>query len=118
MKSKEEKLYRRIFKKQRKALIKMAKQFQPYDYGYLEDMLAQMLSIFYEHFKRPELLAMDTKDTENDWKGIVNSLKTCVDLSRQIHLSERDADIGYHTISDCRRKLYTTIMEHITTWWD
>lgn len=109
------KIYKPLFKKQKKLLVKYAKEFQPFDYGFMEKLIFQSIRIYYDFYRNKDLLYQDTNCEFNQWKECVDVLKRCVEI---INLLE-NAD--YETcLQECELKdeLYTLIKDNHTAWWD
>lgn len=109
------KSYRKLFKKQKKELIKRAKQFKTFDYGFMDKLLFQIIRMFYDFYKNPDLLYQDTESEFNDWPNMVNSLKRCVEIVDTIE------NVDYATCAnerELRDELFTLIKDNHTAWWD
>ena len=113
--NKELKIFNKTFNKQKKQLIKYAKEFKPFDYGFMEKLLFQCIRIYYDFFKNSKLLYQDTKCEFNDWYGMVDSLKQCVEIINKLE------NVDYDTLEnerELRNQLYELIKVHHTEWWD
>ena len=109
------KAYRKLFKKQKKELVKRAKQFKAFDYGFIDKLLFQVIRMFYDFYKNPDLLYQDTESEFNDWPSMVNSLKRCVEIVDIIENVDYDSCT---TERELRDELFNLIRDNHTAWWD
>lgn len=109
------KKFYKYFKKEKKQLIKYAKEFQAFDYGFMEKLIFQSIKIYYEFFKDPKNLYQDTKCEFNHWEESVKALKRCVEI---IDIIEDVEWADFEQEKSLKNELYDLIKEHHSNWWD
>lgn len=107
------KAYKPIFKTKRKDLLKNAKEFQAWDFGYMDNVVFQMVRMHYDYFKNSDLLYQDTTHPMNRYDLLMKSLEECVTLIDQL-----EATFDYNKEDELRRKIYTIIATDGWRWSD
>ena len=102
----------KYMKKSQKELIKLAKEFKPWDYCFILNPLEKMIDMFYNTYKHPELLVQDTN--HSNYKETIESLERCHNLIEKLDSDDYDIMEEYDIIKD----LLETMKEHILMWWD
>lgn len=103
--------WKKYIKKSKKELIKLTKEFQPWDYSFILNPLYKMIEIFYNTFKHPELLAQDTRC--DNYKETIESLEKCNNLIKDLDNSD-SIEKDYELI----KEILGTMKEKIFLWWD
>lgn len=106
----------RIYKKEKKELIKQAKGFHAVDFGFAEGIFYQSLKIIYEFLKEPLLLMQDTKHEYSSYNEDLDALKRVLFLFDKIY--GKDFQGKEFNEYEARNEIYTLIANHITGWWD
>ena len=109
------------FRKAKRKLIKKAKQFQCFDYWYMEDMLFDMLQIMYKYYSNPDLLMQDTECEYNHWKESTNALKRINEIIEILRQEYIDLDSCLATMEkeyELKQELYKLVSDNFTNWWD
>jgi len=109
------KIYKPLFKKQKKLLVKYAKEFQPFDYGFMEKLIFQSIRIYYDFYRNKDLLYQDTACEFNQWKECVDVLKRCVEIIDLLENADYETCLHERELKD---ELYTLIRDNHTAWWD
>ena len=103
--------WKKYIKKSKKELIKLTKEFQPWDYSFILNPLYKMIEIFYNTFKHTELLAQDTRC--DNYKETIESLEKCNNLIKDLDNSD-SIEKDYELIEE----ILGTMKEKIFLWWD
>lgn len=109
------KKYYKQFKKDKQGLIKLAKQFQTFDYDFMEKIIFHMIRMFYDFYKDKDLLYQDTEWEFGHWKECTNALKRLVEIADKL---DGDEFAGWEQESKLRYEFYSTIGKYIEGWWD
>lgn len=118
MKSKEEqKEYYKNYRVEHKKLVKFAKSFKPWDYGFMEDVLFQMIKMMYEYHKNPDNVHYDINCEVNKYKDIISSLEKCVDLIEN-KLENEEVSFDEEKENNVKKEIYETIKNNFMLWWD
>lgn len=131
--------YKRQVRGYRRQLIKLAREFKPYDWSYLHNMNVEMLKSMLDYYKKGNNV-WQTDATRNP---IIEQLQLVLDKDVTIdNLLEEDFGVEYvkeadgriiavfpddfteryiangDAISQCYKDFYYIIGEHIQEWWD
>jgi hypothetical protein len=117
--SKEMRAYRKMRKRQRKELLKLAKETGVWDWSWLHDMVIMQVRHMYEYYT----------ENNNVWQSdetrlpIIEQLKHVLDLNSEIdNLSEDIGIIDYKEFDKKERELYEELYSYIGKylqwWWD
>ena len=86
--SKEGRIYRRTLRKYKRALVKMAKQFQPWDFDFLTDILDKAFDIWAWYYNQ----SYNKMEQEDDHRGEISAtLKQKITAYRNEDLFEKEA---------------------------
>lgn len=103
----ERKKFKKQFKQIKRQLRKDVKNFQPWDYCYLLNLIEHSLQAMSLYLCNKYLVAQDTEDEYNHWKEYSYKLKECYELVKY-GLDDHAA----------LKKAFKIMSEYITTWWD
>ena len=134
--SKEIRAYRKMYRRHRKELIKLAKQDRDFDYGWLDEFVHIKIKHMYEYFSERN----NVWQTDESLNEILEQLKHVIDLYEEMdglwdnyesNLIKNDdgsvtvTDDGakkYSAIRDREQELYEEIYsyigKYIQWWWD
>lgn len=105
--------YRPKLKKQKKELIKLAKEYQPYDFGYIDNIVFQLIKMTYEWYSNKNLLTQDTTWKYSAYPEGIKALTRCKEI---VNILQND--YAYIDEYDLRKELYELIAEFGVCWWD
>jgi hypothetical protein len=121
---KEKRAYRKMYKKHRKEMIRLAKEDRDFDWGYLHDLVITKIKHMYEYYHDGNNV-MQTDETRIP---ILDQLSHVLDLQYDIdHLyddekyakySVEEAASLWKKESELYKSIYTFIGEHLEEWWD
>lgn len=136
---KEKSAYRKMYKKHRKEMIRLAKEDKDFDWSYLHDLVIAKVKHMYEYYKEGN----NVWQTDETRIPIINQLKYILDTQYELdHLyDELEKDIIientdnsfifndsseyaqtatdlYNKEVELYKKLYAFIGEHLQEWWD
>lgn len=109
------KQFKKNNKKLKRELMKAAKEFQPFDFGYLDEIVFKCVKFYYNFYKDPDLLYQDIEDEHseyNKWFPQLEIANNMVNLLESEYLTNTKEE---YTV---RRKLYETIAKYSGYWWD
>ena len=107
--------FKKKFKQMKKQLIKHAKEFQAFDYGFMETILFDCIKIYYEFFKDPSNLYQDTTNEMNHWEESTKALKRCVEIIDKL---ENLTFADFEEQIKLKNEFYDLIRDNIDGWWD
>ena len=107
------KAYKPLFKTQKKVLKNYTKEFDTFDYGYMDNITFQCVKMYYDFFKNTDLLYQDTKHVINEYDKLIGSLKKCVDLIIELEHTYDGAKEF-----ELRKQIYQIIAEDGWRWSD
>ena len=107
--------FKKKFKQMKKQLIKHAKEFQAFDYGFMEIILFDCIKIYYEFFKDPSNLYQDTTNEMNHWEESTKALKRCVEIIDKL---ENLTFADFEEQIKLKNEFYNLIRDNIDGWWD
>ena len=99
-----------VFSEQKKELLRLAAEFNPFDFSYTENLIFQAVKINYEYFKRPNLVEFDTSDTKYD--KMIESFEKLLVYIKIIESEDSE------NATAARKKFYACLADNIETWWD
>lgn len=136
---KEKRAYRKMYKKHRKEMIRLAKEDRDFDWSYLHELVITKIKHMYEYYSAGN----------NVWQTDETRVPICVQLNHVLQLQEEldhlydDLEpvfMEYNTDGSCTvsrnkesatkikelwqkeselyKSIYTFIGEHIEEWWD
>lgn len=121
---KEKRAYRKMYKKHRKEMIRLAKEDRDFDWGYLHDLVITKIKHMYEYYSAGNNV-MQTDETRIP---ILDQLSYILELQYDIdHLyddekyakySVEEATSLWKKESELYKSIYTFIGEHLEEWWD
>lgn len=101
-----QKEYKKKLKKEKKTLIKLAKAYQPYDFGYIDNIVFQLIKMTYSWYSNKDLLIQDTTSDFNNYSEGLKALTRCKDI---ITIIENSSSILEEY--NLRQELYQLIAE-------
>ena len=122
---KEKRAYRKMYRKHRKEMIRLAKEDRDFDWSYLHDLVITKIKHMYEYYSAGN----------NVWQTDETRIPICVQLNHILQLQDEidhlyDDDENYinYTVeeavslyekeSELYKSIYKFIGEHIEEWWD
>ena len=125
--SKEMRAYRKMRRRHRRELMRLAKQVQPFDYGWLDELVLTQVKHMYEYFAAGN----NVWQTDETRLPIVEQLKHVLDLYEEMDcIWSRDTkdEGGFDSIDKIKaqyaredelyREIYSYIGSNLTGWWD
>lgn len=115
--SKEMRVYRRMHRKHKRELMKLAKKVHEWDYGWIDELVLTQIKHMYEYFSASN----NVWQTDETRLPIVEQLKHVIDLYEELDgLWGKNKD--YMDSLKRERELYEEIYSyvgcHIKEWWD
>lgn len=107
--------WRRQQRKKYKLLIKQAKDFDSYDYGFMDDLVFTMVEMYYDRFSNKDITIIDEESPF--YKEMILHLKRAVDLIHKCKEIE-DYNPTMEEYSKYRHEIYNIIAEYSGTWWE
>ena len=120
---KEKRAYRKMYKKHRKEMIKLAKEDRDFDWSYLHELVITKIKHMHKYYHDGNNV-MQTDETRIP---ILDQLSHILDLQYELDHLYDDNYINYTVEeatslwkkeSDLYKSIYTFIGEHIEEWWD
>lgn len=119
---KEKRAYRKMYRKHRKEMIRLAKEDRDFDWSYLHDLVITKIKHMYEYYNAGN----------NVWQTDETRIPICVQLNHILqlqdeldHLYDIDRKFSVEEVNNLWKKeselykaIYTFIGEHIEEWWD
>lgn len=125
--SKEMRAYRKMRRRHRRELMRLAKQVQPFDYGWLDELVLTQVKHMYEYFAAGN----NVWQTDETRLPIVEQLKHVLDLYEEMDcIWSRDTkdEGGFDSIDKIKaqyaredelyREIYSYIGSNLKGWWD
>ena len=109
------KQFNKYFKKAKKEMVKHAKEFRCWDYGFIESILFDCIKMFYQFYKDPFNLYQDTESPINKYNEMVESLKRCTEIIYKLEECLYDT---FEEEKSLRDELYNLIRVYHSAWWD
>lgn len=107
------KQYKKEFKQLKKELIKRAKNIKLWDYCYFNNVVFQLIRLFYSYYSNPNLLYQLKDDNYNTY---MKALTRCMKI---VNTLEPEAGCFDYTEEDkLLPELYNLIGKYIQYWWD
>ena len=120
---KEKRAYRKMYRKHRKEMIKLAKEDRDFDWGYLHELVITKIKHMYEYFSNGNNV-MQTDETRvpicvglNHILQLQNEIDHLYDDENYINYIEEAVSL-YEKESELYKSIYKFIGEHIEEWWD
>ena len=121
---KEKRAYRKIYKKHRKEMIRLAKEDRDFDWRYLHELVITKIKHMYEYYSSGNNV-MQTDETRIP---ICVSLNHILQLQAEIEHLYEGVDVSNLILdeslalmkkeSELYKSIYKFIGEHIEEWWD
>lgn len=121
---KEKRAYRKMYRKHRKEMIKLAKEDRDFDWSYLHDLVITKIKHMYEYYSAGN----------NVWQTDETRIPICVQLNHVLQLQDEidhlyddekytkysveEATSLWKKESELYKSIYTFIGEHLEEWWD
>ena len=121
---KEKRAYRKMYRKHRKEMIRLAKEDRDFDWSYLHDLVITKIKHMYEYYNAGNNVCQ-TDETR---------IPICVQLNHILQLQDEidhlydDENYAKYSIEeatslwkkelDLYKSIYTFISEHLEEWWD
>ena len=116
--SKEMRAYRKMHRRHRKGLIKLAKETREWDWGWLDDAVRIRIKHMYEYFSAGN----NVWQTDETRLPIIEQLKHVLDLYEELdHLwdgESTDWDAICKREQELYEEIYSYIGRFIQYWWD
>ena len=122
--SKEMRAYRKMHRRHRKELVKLAKETKPYDYGWLHESTIMQIRHMYEYYTARN----NVWQSDESLLSLIDSLKYVLDLNDELdHLWDNPVvikDDKQDLIERSKKEMnlyqeiYWHIGSNIMTWWD
>lgn len=117
--SKEMRAYRKMRKRQRKELLKLAKETAVWDWSWLHEMVIMQIRHMHEYYTENN----NVWQTDETRLPIIEQLKHVLDLDAEIeNMAEDSCIIDYKEFDkkeqDLYEELYSSIGKNIQWWWD
>ena len=116
--------YRKMYRKHRKEMIRLAKEDRDFDWGYLHDLVITKIKHMYEYYSAGN----------NVWQTDETRVPICIQLNHVLQLQEEldhiydKVDFNSMTLgtsinnlkkeSELYKQIYKFIGEHLEEWWD
>ena len=121
---KEKRAYRKMYKKHRKEMIKLAKEDRDFDWSYLHELVIAKIKHMYEYYSTGNNV-MQTDETRipicvslNHILQLQNEIDHLYDDENYINYTVEEAVSLYEKESELYKSIYKFIGEHIEEWWD
>lgn len=119
--------YRKMYKRHRKEMIKLAKEDRDFDWAYLHDLVLTKIEHMYEYYSAGN----NVFQTEETLQPILESLKYVIDLQKEldgIWLTDTRNEDDFDNIDkltalfkredEIYKEMYAYIGQHLREWWD
>lgn len=119
--------YRKMYKRHRKEMIKLAKEDRDFDWAYLHDFVLTKIEHMYEYYSTGNNVCQ----IEETLKPILESLKHVIDLQNEldnIWLTNTQNEDGFDAMDklttlfkredEIYKEMYAYIGQHLREWWD
>ena len=121
---KEKRAYRKMYKKHRKEMIKLAKEDRDFDWSYLHELVITKIKHMYEYYDKGNNV-MQTDETRipicvslNHILQLQDEIDHLYDDENYINYTVEEAVSLYEKESELYKSIYKFIGEHIEEWWD
>lgn len=121
---KEKRAYKKMYRKHRKEMIRLAKEDRDFDWGYLHDLVITKIKHMYEYYSAGNNVCQ----TDETRVPICAQLNHILQLQDEIDHLYDDESYAKYSIeeatslwkkeSDLYKSIYTFISEHLEEWWD
>jgi hypothetical protein len=121
---KEKRAYRKMYRKHRKEMIRLAKEDRDFDWSYLHDLVITKIKHMYEYYSAGN----------NVWQTDETRVPICAQLNHILQLQEEidhiydEVEVNKLSVEDTTniwkkeselyKSIYTFIGEHLEEWWD
>lgn len=121
---KEKRAYRKMYRKHRKEMIRLAKEDRDFDWSYLHDLVITKIKHMYEYYSAGN----------NVWQTDETRVPICAQLNHVLQLQDEidhlydDEKYAKYSVeeatslwkkeSELYKSIYTFIGEHLEEWWD
>jgi hypothetical protein len=115
--NKEMRAYRKMYRRHRKELIKLAKRVREWDYSWVDELLLTQIKHMHEYFSAGN----NVWQTDETRLPIVEQLKHVLDLYDELdHLWGADKDYGasLKREQELYEEIYSYVGCHLREWWD
>lgn len=121
--SKEMRAYRKMHRKHRKELIKLAKEDREWDWGYFHSIVMAKIRHMYEYYESGN----NVWQSEESLNKVLSTLKEVIDLDKRwddaweecVQSDEPNRLTKYYEDQDkIAKELYGKIGENMFWWWD
>ena len=121
--SKEMRAYRKMHRKHRKELIKLAKEDREWDWGYFHDIVMTKIRHMYEYYEAGN----NVWQSEESLNKVLSTLKEVIDLDKKwdgvweeyVQSEEPNRLLKYYEDQEkIAKELYDKIGTNLFWWWD
>ena len=116
--SKEMRAYRKMYRRHRRELVKLAKQVREWDYGWIDGLVLTQIKHMYEYFSAGN----NVWQTDETRLPIVEQLKHVLDLYEELDSVGDGSATNYAQIRIREQELFEEIYNyvgcHLQEWWD
>jgi hypothetical protein len=116
--SKEVRAFRKVHRRHRKELVKIAKQTYTFDYGWLDELVHTQIKHMHEYFSAGN----NVWQTDETRLPIVEQLQHVLDLYEEMDNLGDDITMDYGQMrkreSELYQEIYNYVGCHIQEWWD
>lgn len=114
-KNKEMREYRKMYKRHRKTMIKLAKEDNDWDYGFMHNIVVTKIKHMYEYYSDGNNIFL----SEESLNEILKTLKHAIDLADQLeNVYDDNIEDPWTREDELYKEFYSYIGEHIQWWWD
>lgn len=115
--NKEYREYRKMLRRHRRELVRLARKTADFDYGYLDDLVITKIRHMYEYYTSNN----NVWQSDDSAKRIIDTLKTAID--KHTALEERcwnddEICLVLTKAEEAYSDFYTYIGKNIMLWWD
>ena len=116
--SKQIRAYRKMHRRHRRELVKLAKKVREFDYGWLDELVLTQIKHMYEYFSAGN----NVWQTDETRLPIVEQLKHVLDLYEELDSVGDDGTMDHMQIirreQELFEEIYSYVGLHLQEWWD
>ena len=115
--SKEMRAYRKMHRRHRREMVRLAKKVHEWDYGWIDELVRTQIKHMYEYFSEDN----NVWQTDETRLPIVEQLKHVLDLYDELdNLWESDKDYASSLTREWElyEEIYSYIGTNLKSWWD
>lgn len=114
---KERRAYRKMLRRHRRELIRLARKTADFDYGYLDELVITKIRHMYEYYTSNN----NVWQSDDSLKKVINTLKTAIDKYAALeewYWNDDKICLDLTKEEEAYSDFYTYIGKNITLWWD